>query len=265
MDAAGLLAREQRAAWPTPALLDRLIDEVTDQRDVLLPPARGARRDRLAALLEPARARPDPTACASGWRPAASGEEAYTLAMLASEAFAPDPPPVSILATDISPARWSAPPGALRRGARCACSIRSCASATSSPGGDRLVVGRRPARIGRVQAPQPGAATLRRPRRSRVRPDRLPQRPDLLRRRRGRARDRLARACACAARDAGARRRGSAVRLRAPARSARRAGARSPAANDPARAERTLRRPLGRDRRSARRIRGRRTPGSPRR
>jgi chemotaxis methyl-accepting protein methylase len=33
----------------------------------------------------------------------ASGEEAYTLAILASEAFAPDPPPVSIHATDISP------------------------------------------------------------------------------------------------------------------------------------------------------------------
>src|SRR5204863_9119693 len=32
----------------------------------------------------------------------ASGEEAYTLAVLASEAFAPAEPPVSILATDIS-------------------------------------------------------------------------------------------------------------------------------------------------------------------
>ena len=32
----------------------------------------------------------------------ATGEEAYSLAMLASEAFAPNPPPVNILATDIS-------------------------------------------------------------------------------------------------------------------------------------------------------------------
>jgi chemotaxis protein methyltransferase CheR len=48
----------------------------------------------------------------------ASGEEAYSLAMLASEAFAPGPPPVAILATDISTR-------ALRRAEEAAYSERS--------------------------------------------------------------------------------------------------------------------------------------------
>jgi chemotaxis methyl-accepting protein methylase len=84
-------------------LLDRLIDEVTinetflfrQRRELdaidwrkLLEDARGAGFDSLRVWV---------AACASG-------EEAYTLAILASEAFAPHPPPVSILGTDISTA-----------------------------------------------------------------------------------------------------------------------------------------------------------------
>jgi chemotaxis methyl-accepting protein methylase len=83
-------------------LVTRLIEEVTIQETSFL-------RDRaqLASidwrlLLETARARGADhvriwtSACATG-------EEAYSLAMLACEAFGPAPPPVRILATDISP------------------------------------------------------------------------------------------------------------------------------------------------------------------
>ena len=84
-------------------VLDRLIDEVTvnetfffrQRRELdaidwvrLLDRARAAGRDSVRVWV---------AACASG-------EEAYTLAMLASEAFASATPPVSILATDISSA-----------------------------------------------------------------------------------------------------------------------------------------------------------------
>lgn len=94
-----LAARVDRSKGAT--LLSRLIDEVTvketfflRQRQeldaiewtALLASARAAGRDRIAVWV---------AGCASG-------EEAYSLALLASEAFASAEPPVSILATDIS-------------------------------------------------------------------------------------------------------------------------------------------------------------------
>jgi chemotaxis protein methyltransferase CheR len=84
------------------ALLERMIDEFTIKETFFF-------RQRLdldlidwPSLVAQARASGSPVARV--WVAAtASGEEAYTLAILASEAFAPDPPPVSIHATDISP------------------------------------------------------------------------------------------------------------------------------------------------------------------
>ncbi len=102
MDAAAFLEASRDPAGAA-GLLDRLIEEVTinetflfrQRRELdaiewkqLFERARGAGFDRLRVWV---------AACASG-------EEAYTLAILASEAFAPDPPPVSILGTDISAA-----------------------------------------------------------------------------------------------------------------------------------------------------------------
>jgi chemotaxis protein methyltransferase CheR len=86
-----------------PALLSQLIDEVTVKETFflrqpqelvaidwpgMLAAARGAGRDRVSAWV---------AGCATG-------EEAYTLAMLAAEAFDTSEPPLSILATDISEA-----------------------------------------------------------------------------------------------------------------------------------------------------------------
>lgn len=83
-------------------LVSRLIDEVTVQETAFV-------RDRIQfEAIAWARLR---QAAAAGQRPirvwsagCASGEEAYTLAMLAAEAFAPVPPPVEVLGTDISDA-----------------------------------------------------------------------------------------------------------------------------------------------------------------
>lgn len=85
----------------------RLIDEITVKETSFFRD-RG-QLDAIAwrALLERAQAAGSPeirvwcTACATG-------EEAYTLALLACEAFAPDKPPVRILATDISNAALDA-------------------------------------------------------------------------------------------------------------------------------------------------------------
>jgi len=100
LDADGFL-RIDTERGPGAQLLERVIEEVTvnetfffrqraelDAIDwrVLVDTARASGRDLLRVWV---------AACASG-------EEAYTLAMLASEAFAPAPPSVSILATDIS-------------------------------------------------------------------------------------------------------------------------------------------------------------------
>ena len=84
-------------------LIGRLIDEVTVQESYFFREVAELRSLDWRELLEVARAgggdsvRVWVAACATG-------EEAYTLAILATEAFWPDPPPVSILATDVSSA-----------------------------------------------------------------------------------------------------------------------------------------------------------------
>jgi chemotaxis protein methyltransferase CheR len=89
------------------ALVDRLIDQVTVQETTF---ARD--QDQLDAipwhsLLQVARAAGSGTIRA--WSAGcASGEEAYTLALLAAEAFAPAPAPVEVLGTDISGAALAA-------------------------------------------------------------------------------------------------------------------------------------------------------------
>jgi chemotaxis protein methyltransferase CheR len=89
------------------ALVDRLIDEVTVQETTFLRD-----RDQLGAiawhsLLQAARAAGSATVRV--WSVGcASGEEAYTLALLAAEAFAPARVPVDVLGTDISRAALSA-------------------------------------------------------------------------------------------------------------------------------------------------------------
>jgi chemotaxis protein methyltransferase CheR len=82
-----------------PGLMNRLIDEVTVQKT-------GFIRDRrqLDAIAWASLAATRPRALRVWSVGCASGEEAYTLALLAAEAFAPGPPPVEVLGTDISDA-----------------------------------------------------------------------------------------------------------------------------------------------------------------
>jgi chemotaxis protein methyltransferase CheR len=93
----------RKAAADGRVLVERLIDEVTINETFFFRQRRELDAIDWPRLLEAARAhgrdaiRVWVAACSSG-------EEAYTLAMLASEALASAPPPVSIVATDISPA-----------------------------------------------------------------------------------------------------------------------------------------------------------------
>jgi chemotaxis protein methyltransferase CheR len=83
-------------------LLERMIDEFTIKETFFFRQRQDLDAIDWPSLVEQARA--SGSQVARVWVAAtASGEEAYTLAILASEAFAPDPPPVSIHATDISP------------------------------------------------------------------------------------------------------------------------------------------------------------------
>jgi chemotaxis protein methyltransferase CheR len=89
------------------SLVNRLIDEVTVQETAFVRDPR-----QLETIAWPARLQ---AASAAGtgtirvWSAAcATGEEAYTLALLAAEAFAPAPPPVDVLGTDISGAALAA-------------------------------------------------------------------------------------------------------------------------------------------------------------
>ena len=160
-----------------------------DQGDLLPARPSAARRDRRGA-------RCSQRAQAAGvddirvWCAAcATGEEAYSLALLACEAFAPADPPVRILATDISGAALEAS----RAGRYRERALRSVSPALRQryfdQDGDALVVGDASGhRAPRSAQPRdrPDAAA----RRDGVRPDRLPERADLLRRRDGRPGDR---------------------------------------------------------------------------
>jgi chemotaxis protein methyltransferase CheR len=81
--------------------MTRLIDEVTINETYFFRERAPLDEISWHGLLESARARG--SSRVRVWSAAcASGEEAYTLAILALEAFAPGPPPVEILATDIA-------------------------------------------------------------------------------------------------------------------------------------------------------------------
>ena len=88
-------------------LLARLIDEVTNQETFFVRDRGQLDEIPWHALLQRARAAGSGTVrvwCAG----CASGDEAYTLALLATEAFAPAPAPVNVLGTDISQAALAA-------------------------------------------------------------------------------------------------------------------------------------------------------------
>jgi chemotaxis protein methyltransferase CheR len=100
LDAATFL---RRAAGDGRALVDRLIDEVTINETFFFRQRRELDAIDWPRLVEAARAHGRNTIRV--WVAAcSSGEEAYTLAMLATEALAWPQPPLSIVATDISPA-----------------------------------------------------------------------------------------------------------------------------------------------------------------
>jgi chemotaxis protein methyltransferase CheR len=103
MDAGRFLEAADGDPAAAALLLERLIDEVTVNETFFFRQRRELDAVDWRQLLETARLRGSEeirvwvAACASG-------EEAYTLAMLACEAFAPAPAPVSILGTDIAQA-----------------------------------------------------------------------------------------------------------------------------------------------------------------
>jgi chemotaxis protein methyltransferase CheR len=101
LDAAAFLRADGRS--DRSELLDRLIDEVTVNETFFFRQRRELDALDWGRLLAGARARGDESVRV--WVAACStGEEAYTLAILASQVFAQPRPPVSILATDISAA-----------------------------------------------------------------------------------------------------------------------------------------------------------------
>jgi chemotaxis protein methyltransferase CheR len=90
-----------------PSLVDRLIDEVTVQETAFARDRHQLDAIDWPRLLRAALAAGSATVRA--WSAGcASGEEAYTLALLAAEAFAPAAPPVDVLGTDISGAALAA-------------------------------------------------------------------------------------------------------------------------------------------------------------
>jgi chemotaxis protein methyltransferase CheR len=89
------------------SLVNRLIDEVTVQETAFVRDPRQLETIGWPARLQAASA--GETGTIRVWSAAcATGEEAYTLALLAAEAFAPAPPPVDVLGTDISGAALAA-------------------------------------------------------------------------------------------------------------------------------------------------------------
>jgi chemotaxis protein methyltransferase CheR len=107
----GMDARAFLTAVADPAtggqLLGLLVDEVTVQETFFFREERALRAVDWAALLRQSHERGEEQIRV--WVPAcATGEEAYTLAMLAAEALGPGTIPVSILATDVSTAALTA-------------------------------------------------------------------------------------------------------------------------------------------------------------
>ena len=141
LDTARLLhALRDRTSGPT--LLCRLIDEVSVNETFFFRQSEELEALDWHAMLAGARAAKGQNVRV--WVAGCStGEEAYTLALLASEAFAPAPAPVSILATDIS----SAALARARQGSYSARSVRGVSSARRAryfaPGPEGLVVGAR--------------------------------------------------------------------------------------------------------------------------
>jgi chemotaxis protein methyltransferase CheR len=124
-------------------LVDRLIDEVTVQETAFA-------RDRFQLDAIPwhgllASARAAGAARIRVWSAGcATGEEPYTLALLATEAFAPAPPPVDVLGTDISRAALTAAAaGRYReRAVRAVGATARHRYLERQPDGDYLVTGR---------------------------------------------------------------------------------------------------------------------------
>lgn len=123
-------------------LLERMIDEVTINETFFF-----RQRPDLDAIDWPAlvaRARASGSPHARVWVPAAaSGEEAYTLAILANEAFAPDPPPVLIHATDISTGALAQARAGRYRGRSARLLDRAQTSRYFTQDGPEVVVGER--------------------------------------------------------------------------------------------------------------------------
>jgi chemotaxis protein methyltransferase CheR len=106
LDPAGFL-RAATGAKRDRSLVSRLVDEVTVQETAFLRDRRQLEEIAWATLLRAAVT--DGSGTIRVWSAAcATGEEAYTLALLAAEAFAPASPPVDVLGTDISGAALEA-------------------------------------------------------------------------------------------------------------------------------------------------------------
>ena len=149
VDAAGFLWLASDAVEGRVAI-DRLIDEVTIKETSFLRDQRQLEAISWRALLENARAAGSDTIRV--WTAGcATGEEAYTLAMLASEAFAPGVPPVDILATDISVTALAAAAEGRYRERPVRAVGPDLRARYFESDGDRLVVGERLRRLVRFQ------------------------------------------------------------------------------------------------------------------
>jgi len=135
-------ARAAQGPRADPGLVSRLIDEVTVQETEFLRDRRQLDAIDWPRLLGAARAA-GPGTIRVWSAGCASGEEAYTLALLAAEAFAPAAPPVDVLGTDISGAALAAAQAGRYRGR----SVRGLAAAVRrryldpQPDGSYLVGG----------------------------------------------------------------------------------------------------------------------------
>jgi chemotaxis methyl-accepting protein methylase len=129
-----------------PRAIATLIDEVTIKETFFYRDRQQLDAIPWRALLEHARAAGSPEIriwCAA----CATGEEAYTLALLACEAFAPAAPPVRILATDISSAALAASSEGRYRERSLRTVAPSLRDQYFEEDGDQLVVGDRLRRI----------------------------------------------------------------------------------------------------------------------